>query len=413
MADRHEIPSKQLQYAGSYEELRANLSPREIGYCVDRKRCFIKGAHGELIPLGLGPEEDYLLTVAHNGTLLGDGTEVAPLCVNEELFATAEQGATADSALQGVSVNRTELPKSDNKVDITMVDNASYDSGNQCIDFKSGDDVLFTLDARPFVKDGMVDSVVVENGYLKITFNTDAGKQEIDIPLTDIFDPSLYYTKEEADARFDLKADWTSNIYQIPEEPGDSVVIHGRSYPTVTMGGLIWMAENLDYRFLVNGSPIEESTTNVSSTDPRANYYDNDPNTYGVNGNKYGLLYNAPAAEYLEEHKAELLPDGWRVPTQDDWRALIESVGGPSVAGTKLKSLADGGDGSTGFNATLGGNCQLMFYNAHEFGWYWTITPYRTQPYIDSIEFSTNTKTSYTYNFKYFQYSIRLVKDIT
>ena len=36
---------------------------------------------------------------------------------------------------------------------------------------------------------------------LAITFNTDAGKQEIDIPLSDIFDASNYYTKSETDSK--------------------------------------------------------------------------------------------------------------------------------------------------------------------------------------------------------------------
>ena len=50
----------------------------------------------------------------------------------------------------------------------------------------------------------MVDTVSIKvisgASYLAITFNSDAGKEEIDIPLTDIFNPSNYYTKAEIDA---------------------------------------------------------------------------------------------------------------------------------------------------------------------------------------------------------------------
>lgn len=96
----HEIPSKQLHYSGSEEELRLNLLPREIGFCVERKRCFIKGADSELIPLGLGPEEDYLLTVAHDNSMTGDGTAADPLKVDLSSDGL-NISATADSVTVG------------------------------------------------------------------------------------------------------------------------------------------------------------------------------------------------------------------------------------------------------------------------------------------------------------------------
>lgn len=56
-----------------------------------------------------------------------------------------------------------------------------------------------SIDATPFITDGMVDSVIIENGNLIIKFNTDAGKQDIVIPISDIFDADNYYTKAEVD----------------------------------------------------------------------------------------------------------------------------------------------------------------------------------------------------------------------
>ena len=61
------------------------------------------------------------------------------------------------------------------------------------------------LDAVPFVKDGMVDTVSIVGTNLHITFNTDAGKQPIDIPISSIFDASNYYTKTEADNKYVAK----------------------------------------------------------------------------------------------------------------------------------------------------------------------------------------------------------------
>ena len=80
--DNHIIPSKQLQYAGSMQELTDNLLKREIGFCTENGCCFIKDARGELVPVGRDPEKDYLLKVAHDKSLAGDGTETSPLKVD-------------------------------------------------------------------------------------------------------------------------------------------------------------------------------------------------------------------------------------------------------------------------------------------------------------------------------------------
>lgn len=80
---------------------------------------------------------------------------------------------------------------------------ASYDSQTKHINFYDKDNTLVAyVDATDFIKDGMVSNVEILNGNLVITFNTDAGKEPITIPLTDIFNPSNYYTKTDANALF-------------------------------------------------------------------------------------------------------------------------------------------------------------------------------------------------------------------
>lgn len=77
---------------------------------------------------------------------------------------------------------------------------AKYDSSSKTIIFSNGDTQLASIDATPFVVDGMVESVAINSGNLVITWNTDSGKETISIPLTEIFDPSNYYTKAETNA---------------------------------------------------------------------------------------------------------------------------------------------------------------------------------------------------------------------
>ncbi len=77
--------------------------------------------------------------------------------------------------------------------------NVDYDSQSKTIRFYNKDRsrVLATLDARPFIKDGMVNSVYISNNTLVITFNTDAGREAIGVSLSSIFNPNNYYTRTQ------------------------------------------------------------------------------------------------------------------------------------------------------------------------------------------------------------------------
>lgn len=68
-------------------------------------------------------------------------------------------------------------------------DGAEYDSDSKKINFYNGDTLVGTIDATDFIKDGMLNnvSVVTKDGelYLRFTFNTDAGKEDIDVKVSD------------------------------------------------------------------------------------------------------------------------------------------------------------------------------------------------------------------------------------
>ena len=99
---------------------------------------------------------------------------------------------------------------------------AEWDSTNSEIIFKHDNNVLssFTINGANFVRDGMIDSVSIENytgndietygtSYLYINFNTDAESTnhvDVKIPLKDIFDSNNYYTKSEIDQSEEVTA---------------------------------------------------------------------------------------------------------------------------------------------------------------------------------------------------------------
>lgn len=81
---------------------------------------------------------------------------------------------------------------------------ALYNSSTKKITFKNASNTELPnmeIDASAFIKDGMVNDVVIQNENLVVSFNTDAEKKDISIPLSSIFDPSNYYTKTQTDTQ--------------------------------------------------------------------------------------------------------------------------------------------------------------------------------------------------------------------
>ena len=91
----------------------------------------------------------------------------------------------------------------------------NYDKESKRINFyntSTGGTVLGYVDATDFIKDGMVDNVAISGSNLVITFNSESGKQAIEIPISQIFNADNYYTKDEVNAELAKKAD-TATTY--------------------------------------------------------------------------------------------------------------------------------------------------------------------------------------------------------
>ena len=141
---------------------------------------------------------------------------------------------------------------------------ASYDSSTKHINFYNDNDELLTyIDATAFIKDGMVDTVAIQNGNLVITFNTDAGKQPISIPLTDIFNPNNYYTKSQVDTALSAKAN-SADL---------STVATSGDYDDLTNKPTIPAAQvNADWNASSGVAQILNKPTNVSAFTNDAGY---------------------------------------------------------------------------------------------------------------------------------------------
>lgn len=248
----------------------------------------------------------------------------------------------------------------------------------------------------------MIDSevgikVVDENGYVGAT-------------LTDYF-PHIGNTYYNNYAIVVEGADFSqSGLGRVAFITPGSADIGGRTYRTVNIGGVEWLAENLDYKF--SGCNIGGSGT---PSTPNAWYYNNDEATYGIDGTrKCGLLYNWYAVKLLNDNRATLCP-GWHVPTNDEWTALANAVGGTSTAGTKLKAAnvswatSWGGTDDYGFGVLPAGGYNGSFYYVGSNVYIWTITESGSDAY--NRDFDTNAAMTQSAGGKYHGLSVRLVKD--
>lgn len=156
----------------------------------------------------------------------------------------------------------------------------AYDSETQHINFyhsSTTGTVLTYVDATPFVKDGFLESVDIEDVELSgetvtclvFKWNTDAGIQETDIPLTDVFNPSNYMTSaqtvsaitEAVSGKQDTLSagtgiDITSNIISVTGIPNvDQTVISGSTNPVA--GGAVYTELQGKQATLVNQTNIK------------------------------------------------------------------------------------------------------------------------------------------------------------
>ena len=108
----------------------------------------------------------------------------------------------------------------------------------------------------------------------------------------------------------------------------------GKTYKTVVIGGKTWMAENLNFSKSSDGSIVLDSTF----------CYDD----ILANCEKYGRLYQ-------EDDAIKACPNGWRIPTDEEWAAMRNTVKaefGVSDANAPLRAIGAWEDKVTATNAS-------------------------------------------------------------
>ena len=195
----------------------------------------------------------------------------------------------------------------------------------------------------------------------------------------------------------------------------------GHVYKTVKIGEQVWMAQNLNYKTATS-------------------YCFNDSTEYCE---KYGRLYTWAASVDKSEKECGLgnecnlasgnirgiCPDGWYLPSEDDFETLINAVGGKKGASAKLKSLSgwrddDGvsgnGTDTFGFSALPVGVGMQGFYGEGYNTHFWGSTECGSASAADkgyscasimSLDYDDVDVNLRSYAAKDFKFSVRCIKE--
>jgi len=174
-----------------------------------------------------------LTNINLNSSKVGDGEALLARYKDEgnniRTIVGYKYDVNGESSLTIIDTEGVEkaIEEAENKIpDVSgFINSVEYeeDGGNHSIIFYHDNVVIDSIDASPFLIDGMIENVYIEDGNLVIDFNTASGKEDVRIPLSDIFNPELYYTKDETDAKLLEKENEIYNLTKIVGDMGGAV----------------------------------------------------------------------------------------------------------------------------------------------------------------------------------------------
>ena len=192
--------------------------------------------------------------------------------------------------------------------------------------------------------------------------------------------------------------------------------VDNNQYPTIKIGDQVWMDENLKVTQYNDSTPIEHIGTSASDWENTTSgaycWYENDQS----NKELYGALYNWYAVK-----TGKLCPQGWHVPTKEEWQTLLDFVSSEGYQGNEAEVLKaeslwiDGGKGSDEFLfGALPGGTRSRYGNFSSSDWsghWWTSTEYDSGLAWQYDMSSYEPEVMKSYFHKTVGFSVRCVKD--
>ncbi len=197
--------------------------------------------------------------------------------------------------------------------------------------------------------------------------------------------------------------------------------IHGQE---VTIGKQTWMQKNLNVSKYHDGTPIPQVTDPKKWANLKTGawcYYEN--NT--ANDTTYGKLYNWYAVAGIHDTDPNtpnkiLAPQGWHVPSDEEWTTLTTFLGGEEVAGGKMKSTSTlwqspntAATKKSGFSGLPGGyrGNDGTLSTIGSYGYWWSSSEYdAASAWTRYLSYINGFATSF-YGYKRSGFSVRCLRD--
>lgn len=300
--------------------------------------------------------------------------------------------------------------------------------------------ILFTiiLTSSSFAQNGSISSTFVSQrtdgtGLVDVYFNLDGTESDYYISLEVSFDSGNTFTPidpahisgvgQPISPGINKHLIWNGmqtnpNIYSGLSEvkviantyPSTVSDYDGNVYYTTHIGGKVWMKENLKTSKYCNGTNIEYG--NWDNSNGTYAWYDN--NIFWKDS--YGALYNWLAVDNTNG----LCPNGWHVPSDEEWTALTDYLGGQAIAGGKLKEVGTlhwnspnaGATNETGYTALPGGyrHSNGSFNSINNYGAWWTSSEHDSEYSLMRSMYSSNGVVGRSMSFKrIIGYSVRCI----
>ena len=169
---------------------------------------------------------------------------------------------------------------------------------------------------------------------------------------------------------------------------------------TIKIGSQEWATEDLKVTKFRNGEDIPLVTDDEEWSQLTTAAYCITP--------KGSYLYNW----YAVNDPRGLAPEGFHVPSDEEWTELIDVLGGEDVAGVALKTEEWNGTNSSGFSALPAG---YRYYNGYFInlglnGFWWSSSPNGGDA-IYRFLYSGYSNVNRLYNLPRFGFSVRCVRD--
>ncbi|MBM2816584.1 MAG: hypothetical protein HW421_3346 [Ignavibacteria bacterium] len=187
--------------------------------------------------------------------------------------------------------------------------------------------------------------------------------------------------------------------------------------PFVTIGSQVWMRKNLDVDHYRNGDSIPEVRDSMQWAKLKTGawcYYNNDP----AMGAIYGKLYNW----YAVNDSRGLAPLGQHIPSDSEWKILVNFLGGDYNASDKLKEAGTlhwqspntHASNESGFTALPGGiryNDNGKYVNIGERSCWWSSKEINEQVSVSLYLTYDRSSLGWFCHYKEYGFSVRCLKD--